>query len=262
LKLVGVPLGLLILTLTAIFAFFTMALIGYVISVSHKPIASFDQLAQSAGVPTRVSQFILLFYTLTSCISFIILTCDFVADESGLSGTCGSGCSWLSHRWVVIIILFFTVLYPSSKFRDLSALKAVSIVSIVFMVLMVFIAVQLLVILPKGDKEPKPSTTGLVGVALVVPVHLICFSAHYNAPRLYAELKSRTPKRFTLASGMAIGVAWAIYASFGVVSVLTYPDAKSDILNNYSSDSWRAVCARLFMLVVILTTYPLVLVLP
>jgi amino acid permease len=272
--------GLTMLALLAFVTWSSFALIGLVCS-RVRTIHTFDDLSATAGFSKTATKILLALYTCLSCISYVLLTCDFVAGESGLarydwSCTRNENCSWLitpfKHRYVVVIFLIFFVLYPFSLYKDFNSLKIVSYISFLAMVCMMVVAVYMYVkhhddeservddfyllnyYEPDGEFHANP----WLGMFLAHPIFLISFTAHYNAPRLFSELENASSTRFALASAIAVFIAFLIYGFFGVISFETYLKmTKPDVLENYPGDAPIAVFARFAMAVVVLTTYPL-----
>ena len=256
--------GAALLALIAFVTWSSFAIIGLV--CSRVPgTRSFDDLAAVAGFSKRATKMLLALYTWLSCVSYVLLTCDFVAGHGGLARfdwacTRTSKCSWLitpfRHRYAVVLFLIVFVLYPFSRFKDFSSLKAISVVSLLAMIAMMIVALDTFFKEDKGDAESDSEF--IKGFFLAHPIFLISFTAHYNAPKFYSELEEASPARFAKASAIAIVAAFIIYGFFGIISFETFEHAtKSDVLENYSSTSGIAAFARFAMAIVVLTTYPL-----
>ncbi|KAH9259422.1 hypothetical protein BASA81_002465 [Batrachochytrium salamandrivorans] len=248
--------GALVLSLVGVLCWSTFSLVGIVCDqYSQQSIASFEELAGVAGLPKRAVKYGLGMYTWLSCLSFVLLSCDFLAGENGLvyfledklageSKLVGT----FEHRSAVVGLLIVCILFPFSRFQNLSSLKPISIVSFLAMLFMVFVSAHKLT--TEREADTHHHTGGQPATWL---------EAHYNAPKFYAELEDASAARFSLASGAAVAGALLIYGTFGAISYETFKgDTAVNVLTNYSASSSVAVVARFAMLVVVLTTYPLV----
>lgn len=255
--------GGLLLGFVALLCWGTFSLVGVV--CERHSLGSFEELAGLAGFPKHVIKYLLAIYTWLSCLSYVLLSCDFVAGENGLVYYVENEIAdndfvrIFQHRSVVVLLLICGILIPFSRFKDLSSLRWISIASFVAMMFMVVVSIHKFG--SETDKERTPDANPVrtsMGLFLAHPIFLISFTAHYNAPKFYQELENTNAKRFSLASAVGIASALAIYGIFGSVSYATFQaETNANVLANYSASSLIAVFSRLAMMIVVLTTYPL-----
>lgn len=279
--------GVAVLVGVAFLSWTSFSIVG-VVCYRVKSVQTFEDIAHFSGMPRTTIKIMLGCYTGFSCVSFILLACDFVAGENGLSQyqwacTESDSCAWLispfRHRWVVTVFLTLFVLFPFSRFKDFTSLKRVSHLSALSMIFMMGVALNSFFHRdaiqstfeaseltdqryrthpPTEHQEPSEVYSINRGFFLANPIYVVAYTAQYNAPRLYSELKHASPRRFSIASGLAIFYATAIYGFFGVMSYETFGENTApDVLENYPSDSTTAALSRLALSVVVLTTYPL-----
>jgi len=95
--------------------------------------------------------------------------------------------------------------------------------------------------------------------SLVLVANLsLAYIAHFNAPRYYAELKDRSPARFSKAVYSAFLLLILIHAGAMVAGYATFGDnSQSNIINNYHPDDPWAILARVATFFSILFGYPL-----
>ncbi|GMI42378.1 hypothetical protein TrCOL_g11585 [Triparma columacea] len=177
-------------------------------------------------------------------------------------------------RPVSILSMSTFVLYPLCSLQSLASLAPFSILGVVgILVTAVFMAVRAFGgaygVGGAMAATLAPAFTpsfGNIGVNLVQPSSLILVSmaataylSHFNAPDFYNQLKSPSPRRFKILTGMgffATAVLSILMMSFGF---LTFGSASSGIiLNNYSTLDVGATVCRLLMGIAIIGTYPFV----
>ena len=103
-----------------------------------------------------------------------------------------------------------------------------------------------------GALSAHPSTP--LRVCAVINV---AFTAHYNAPRYYFELRDRTLRRYLVVTASALGASLLIYLTVAFCGYLAFGDAtKGDVLENFSPSYALAVGARIALVLVLLSVYP------
>jgi len=252
-RIAGVPLGVASLVFAASLSFTSFCFVS-LLCESDRSMTTFRAMAAAGGVPRQAASWVLLLYTFGTLVSFIILSCDFVAGKGGLAPQD----SVLANRWAVCALLF-VIICPSALYGNLADLKVVSVASAAFMVAMVAVAGYFVATMDTAEPPNATSQPALFAALRVVPVHIICFSAQINGPRFYAELQRRSPRRFAVASALAVGSALCIYLSFGLLGLRAFPDAPADLIADFPSDGVVGPASRAMMAVVVLTTYPLLL---
>eukprot|EP01063_Lacrimia_lanifica_P022448 TRINITY_DN30036_c0_g1_i1.p1 TRINITY_DN30036_c0_g1~~TRINITY_DN30036_c0_g1_i1.p1 ORF type:complete len:472 (+),score=183.46 TRINITY_DN30036_c0_g1_i1:105-1520(+) len=204
----------------------------------------------------NLAQLCVLFYSLGSSLSFVVLVGDFLSGDTGVFPY-----SREAVTWGVAAVVFL----PLSFLRNTEALKFSSFASFVACFGAAWLVVNTALRRPdEAFLHPAPLRPEVDYFALnsamfsSVPVMNVAFTAHYNAPRFYQELKDRSVAGFATVIALAMGFAFCVYASVGVCGYLTFGDAtKGSILLNYSP-TWRAaVVARVFLALVVMFTFPL-----
>jgi amino acid permease len=118
------------------------------------------------------------------------------------------------------------------------------------------------------DDQHKPSfgSTGLIGAVQLQALFFLCmvseaYTAHYNAPRFWMELKKRTVVRYAkvVVSSFSISAFYYVFVtSFGF---LTFGGASAGmILNNYSTHDILASISRACVGFSLIFGYPLIFV--
>lgn len=91
-----------------------------------------------------------------------------------------------------------------------------------------------------------------------IPIVNVAFTAHYNAPRFFMELKDRSIKRFSIVVFVALGISLLVYLATGIAGYLTFGECSfSDILKNYGASYETIVVARVALALLTIFTFPL-----
>ena len=204
------------------------------------------------------SQVCVLFYSLGSCLSFVVLVGDFLAGDTGVFG---------GTRESVIFVVSVCIFLPLSLLRNTESLKWTSLVSFFACIGAAILVVATSVTRPPEAFITADAATKEVQVRMfevgpsawaAVPIMNVAFTAHYNAPRFYLELQDRSPGRFLMVVAMAMSFSAVVYGSVGACGYATFgEETQGSILLNYAP-SWRvAVAARLLLALVVIFTFPL-----
>ncbi|KAJ9471492.1 Vacuolar amino acid transporter 2 [Diplonema papillatum] len=202
------------------------------------------------------AQTCVLLYSLGSCLSFVVLLGDFLAGDSGV---------FRAPRAAVVYGVAALVFGPLACLRNTEGLKWTSLVSFVSCFGAAALVVGAAVHRPAAafaGRELGPPKVVLAELSsrawAAVPVINVAFTAHYNAPRFYQELRDRSLGRFNLVVGFAMAFALCLYVAVGASGYATFgEETQGSILVNYSPTWSAAVAARAFLAAVVAFTFPL-----
>eukprot|EP01061_Rhynchopus_euleeides_P006025 TRINITY_DN15106_c0_g2_i1.p1 TRINITY_DN15106_c0_g2~~TRINITY_DN15106_c0_g2_i1.p1 ORF type:complete len:575 (+),score=222.12 TRINITY_DN15106_c0_g2_i1:170-1726(+) len=234
-----------------------------------------------------IAQLCVLCYGIGSCISFVVLTGDFlVADQTGLFLSWAPDVTLLHSRPFIVAVIAVTVFFPLSTLRNLAPLRYTSFVSLGATLYAGALCVwglaldsekvfpsetpEEIVASPlwidsnhtSHDPDYLRSTVNYfgfpIGVFAALPLVNVAYTSHYNAPRYYAELKNRSIARWETVIGIVLTFVLAVYATAGITGYLTFGEqTKGDILKNFSDDWHPAVVARLALALLVIFTFPM-----
>lgn len=201
----------------------------------------------------KVVDVCLFLHCLFSCVGYITLIGDF-------SVKCFGGLfpgSILGTRRDVPILLITTVfIFPLSQLKSLDKLKFTSAAGLGITAL----ACTYVFYEAIATREETGAAQNLrdhwyymnFGIFKTIALFNGSFSAHYNAPTYYAELKNKSFKRFAQASLYSFAIATALFMTFGVVGFARFGDEiMGNILKGYEADN---VCVQLSWLAMMMST--------
>eukprot|EP00441_Pelagodinium_beii_P017873 CAMPEP_0197681310 /NCGR_PEP_ID=MMETSP1338-20131121/94715_1 /TAXON_ID=43686 ORGANISM="Pelagodinium beii, Strain RCC1491" /NCGR_SAMPLE_ID=MMETSP1338 /ASSEMBLY_ACC=CAM_ASM_000754 /LENGTH=448 /DNA_ID=CAMNT_0043262629 /DNA_START=105 /DNA_END=1451 /DNA_ORIENTATION=+ len=161
----------------------------------------------------------------------------------------------LLDQWFITAVL----LLPLSLAQDLKKLAFTSMLG-----LGVTVYVVLLVLQDSWLQSPPEWSPDVVlnrwgfGAFQAIALYTHAFVAHYNAPKLFAELERPTYSRWTAVVLVAYSVAFVVYASFAVAGLRRFEARlEGNVLKNYGPHM-SVLLAWLGMGFSICFTYPLV----
>ncbi|PSN36759.1 putative sodium-coupled neutral amino acid transporter 7 [Blattella germanica] len=199
-------------------------------------------------------------YCFGTCITFLIIIGDqFDRVFSSLHGM--DFCHhWYMNRAFTISLSSCVFILPLCYSKRIDFLKYVSSLG----VLAVLYVVGLIVYQKyMGNFIPGPiktSPTHWTDVFLVVPVICFGYQCHVSVIPIYACLRERNLRNFTLCSSVAVSVCLLTYSLAGIYGYLTFGSlVSSDVLESYSGSNVIVLIGIVAIAVKTYTTYPILL---
>lgn len=148
------------------------------------------------------------------------------------------------------------VLLPICLVRDLHMLRHTSILAVICILYTTVMVSVLSSEAPISEtfevNEIQPS------IWRAYPIFIVAFTAHYNGPRFYGELKGRSLSVFTMVAVPAFLLCASIYITCAVAGYHNFGSKTlGSILANFHIQSLPAAIARLAFAVVMVTSYPI-----
>eukprot|EP01060_Flectonema_neradi_P026399 TRINITY_DN3535_c0_g1_i1.p1 TRINITY_DN3535_c0_g1~~TRINITY_DN3535_c0_g1_i1.p1 ORF type:complete len:517 (+),score=62.41 TRINITY_DN3535_c0_g1_i1:59-1609(+) len=216
-----------------------------------------------------IAQICVLMYGCGSCISFVVLTGDFLVGH-------GTGVldSWVSNedsifreRGFVMTLVAIVFFLPLSSLRNLEPLKYTSFVSFGAAIYATAICVWAYALdnseAGVGGSTGSDSTTvewiGFPpGVWAALPLVNVAYTCHYNAPRYYAELEGRSLNRWSKVITAVMIFVFLIYTTAAVSGYLAFgASTEGDVLKNFSEHWDPAIVGRLALASLVVFTFPM-----
>jgi amino acid permease len=213
-------------------------------------------IGEKAGVAMDV---ILFFHTLFSCVGYVTLIGDFTTKSmSGLL----PGSIFAESRTVSIITITVIILFPLALLRDLSSLKFTSAAGLLVTSLacMYVFSDCLLHAGEYHALENLQENWFYINLDTFKCIALFngSFSAHYNAPTYYAELKEKSFDNYAKAALISFAIATALFTTFGLCGFARFgPYVMGNILKGYSADSTMVQLCWMCMMMSTVFVFPL-----
>ncbi len=211
-----------------------------------KPLALFAELC-------------ILLYTFLNLISRPIIISTYL--KSMFASWAPHGPPVLQESWF-LIILVSVIMYPLTFLRNIDALKYSSFFSLLCVVFTSVVVVFMFMSSPDMSvkialaQDWPDSASALISLGIMV----VSFCAHYNAPRMYMELKNRSVRRMRLVIGASTTLCFLLYALVGVTGYLSCLTLTRDnVLDDYGADVVLVTVARVALVVALIFSTPLVL---
>jgi len=251
--------GLIDMVISAFLCTCGFLLIGYLCSKTDaKTFRSLMviSIGERAGIAMDV---ILFFHTLFSCIGYIVLIGDFTTKSmSGLL----PGSILATNRTVAIITITVFILFPISLLRDLSSLKFTSALGL-FVTALACLYVLADCVVNADEYHAMENLRENWWYCNLDSFKCLAlfngsFSAHYNAPTYYAELKVKTFDNYAKATLYSFAIATVLFTVFGICGFARFGDAvMGNILKGYSADDTKVQLCWLCMMISTVFVFPL-----
>lgn len=190
-------------------------------------------------------------------VGYIMLIGDFTTKS--FEGLLGGDNFLARHRILDQWVITFVLLLPLSLSQDLRALAFTSMLGLAVMVYVVVLVLRDSWLNAPPEWDPDIVLYGWSGGTLkAIALYTQAFVAHYNAPKMYAELERPTPFRWLFAVGVTYVFAFFVYGLFAVAGLKRFQtNVQGNVLRNYESDVF-VMTAWLGMGFSLAFTYPLI----
>ncbi|KAL0214647.1 hypothetical protein P9112_006831 [Eukaryota sp. TZLM1-RC] len=257
----GLISGLVLLLLVALISAFSFSFLSeccaHTNEYSYKGIAK-KTLGKSFGT---VVESLIVCYTAGTCISYCVILGDFMPSLSQFILPATAHRMFFDRR-VLIIATALLILLPLCLLPNIDALRYTSAASLfcpIYLILMMGYRLYtntFVIYEPRGEIEYFKFSTELFAA---LPLMGVSFTAHYNIPKMYQELKQRSVRKFRAVIFFSVTLCLVLYSSAATLGYVTFRSTtKDDILNNYGSGDIAASFGRAIMGLSIALSFPLV----
>eukprot|EP00421_Protoceratium_reticulatum_P008306 CAMPEP_0168372318 /NCGR_PEP_ID=MMETSP0228-20121227/8221_1 /TAXON_ID=133427 /ORGANISM="Protoceratium reticulatum, Strain CCCM 535 (=CCMP 1889)" /LENGTH=424 /DNA_ID=CAMNT_0008385225 /DNA_START=79 /DNA_END=1353 /DNA_ORIENTATION=+ len=248
--------GLLVMAFSAFVSTAGFLLIGYCCARTGSKTFRGLWRATMGSSTEKAVDVVLFFHTLFSCVGYITMIGDFsVKSCSGLFP------GFAVRRWQPIVLITFVVIFPLSMFKNLDSLKHTSVIGLVITALSC-IYVFYDVVARAGEYEAVETIREhfwYVKLDMFKSLALFngSFSAHYNAPTYYAELKEKTFANYARVTLYSFGISTALFTVFGLAGFARFGDkVLGNVLKSYSADDPMVQVSWLCMMISTVFNFP------
>lgn len=250
--------GLLIMLYSAFVCTAGFLLIGYCCSKTGAK--TFRELWRSSmGADTeKTVDVVLFFHTLFSCVGYVTMIGDFcIKSASGLF----PGSIFAERREASIYLVTVVAIFPLCLYKNLDSLKHTSVIGLAITALScAYIFYDVVAHAAEYEAvETLRSHFWYMNRDMFKTLALFngSFSAHYNAPTYYAELKDKSFMNYFKVSMYAFAIATALFTFFGLAGFARFGDeVLGNVLKSYSADDPWIQMSWLCMMVSTVFNFP------
>ncbi|XP_030059455.1 sodium-coupled neutral amino acid transporter 7 [Microcaecilia unicolor] len=217
---------------------------------------------KTAGVVCEVA---ITVYTFGTCIAFLIIIGDqqekliaaFMKD-----GAISGSSNWYTDRKFTISATAFLLILPLSIPKEISFQKYASSLSVIG-TWYVTIIIIIKYIWPDEEMAPREipsSPSSWIAVFNAMPTICFGFQCHVSSVPVFNCMKTPDVKTWGGVVTAAMIIALFVYTGTGVCGFLTFGSAvNQDVLMSYPSNDIAVAFARTFIIISVLTSYPILL---
>jgi len=206
----------------------------------------------------KVMDIVLFFHTFFSCVGYITMIGDFcVKSCSGLF----PGSVFATQRELSIYVVTVLAIFPLSLYKNLDSLKHTSVIGLIITALscayvfgdVVWNASEYQAVSTLQDNLWYMKLDMFKALALFNG----SFSAHYNAPTYYAELKERSFSNYAKVTIYSFTIATVLFVSFGLAGYARFGDeVLGNVLKSYSAKDPMVQVSWMCMMVSTVFNFP------
>ncbi|EPY74623.1 putative sodium-coupled neutral amino acid transporter 7 isoform 1 [Camelus ferus] len=202
-------------------------------------------------------------YTFGTCIAFLIIIGDqqdkiiavMAKEPAGASGS-----PWYTDRKFTISLTAFLFILPLSIPREIGFQKYASFLSVVGTW---YVTAIIIIKYIWPDKEMTPADAlnrpaSWIAVFNAMPTICFGFQCHVSSVPVFNSMRRPEVKTWGGVVTAAMVIALAVYMGTGICGFLTFGDAVDpDVLLSYPSEDMAVAVARAFIILSVLTSYPI-----
>eukprot|EP01062_Namystynia_karyoxenos_P067399 TRINITY_DN61347_c0_g1_i1.p1 TRINITY_DN61347_c0_g1~~TRINITY_DN61347_c0_g1_i1.p1 ORF type:complete len:520 (+),score=161.02 TRINITY_DN61347_c0_g1_i1:75-1562(+) len=248
------------LVLIIFFAFVTLLSIRVlVIATDISLVPSYAGLARElwghrAAAVVHLAIFMVCF---SASIAYLLVLGD-VLEPVFKNWGAGSG---FANKYVLILLVLFTVLLPLTFMRSLAPLAKTSAISVMAEVVLMFgLVARAAHPVGRAPDYEAAHAAGWCGFGFFVALPLLCFAFACTSVvhHIYAEMVDPTPQRMTVAGALALAICATAYAVSAVCGYIAFGvTVDADVLNSFAEDDELATVIRICIAIAVSLTYPL-----
>ncbi|XP_034427357.1 putative sodium-coupled neutral amino acid transporter 7 [Hippoglossus hippoglossus] len=258
----GVTAGVMLQMFMLIFIITGLVILGYCSKVSNEGTYQEVVRATCGKVTGVVCEVAIAIYTFGTCIAFFIVIGDqldrliaVVAHDAD-----NTGGFWYTDRKFTIVVTAVLVILPLSIPKEIGFQKYASALSVMG-TWYVTIVVIIKYIWP--DKEVTPgyvptSAASWTAVFNAMPTICFGFQCHVSCVPVFNSMSKKDLKPWGLVVTLGMIICLFVYTGTGVCGFLTFgSNVSQDVLMSYPPDDIAVAIARGFIVICVITSYPI-----
>ncbi|CAL1604036.1 unnamed protein product [Knipowitschia caucasica] len=257
----GVTAGVMLQMFMLIFIISGLVILGYCSQVSNE--SSYQEVVRATcGKVTGIlCEVAIAIYTFGTCIAFFIVIGDQLDRLIEAANHDGSDShQWYMDRKFTISVTAVLVILPLSIPKEIGFQKYASAISVIG-TWYVTIVVIIKYIWP--DKNGMPgyipvSSTSWTAVFNAMPTICFGFQCHVSCVPVFNSMTKKEIKPWGLVVTLSMIICLFVYTGTGVCGFLTFGSSvQQDVLMSYPPDDIAVAFARAFIVVCVVTSYPI-----
>ncbi|XP_037103357.1 putative sodium-coupled neutral amino acid transporter 7 [Syngnathus acus] len=256
----GIVAGVLLQMFMLIFIITGLVILGYCCQVSNE--SNYQEVVRATcgkvtGVMCEVA---IVVYTFGTCIAFFIVIGDQLDCLIAVVFNDGSGSGlWYTNRKFTIVVTAILVILPLSIPKEIGFQKYASALSVMG-TWYVTIVVIVKYIWPDKEIMPGivPSSSTWTAVFNAMPTICFGFQCHVSCVPVFNSMSKKALKPWGLVVTLSMIICLFVYTGTGVCGFLTFGSSVSqDVLMSYPPNDIAVAIARAFIIVCVVTSYPI-----
>lgn len=259
----GVTAGVMLQMFMLIFIISGLVILGYCCQVSNESTYQEVVRATCGKVTGVICEVAIAVYTFGTCIAFFIVIGDQLDRLIGAVARETDGTirdHWYTDRKFTIIVTAVLVILPLSIPKEIGFQKYASALSVMG-TWYVTIVVIIKYIWP--DKEVIPgyvptSSSSWTAVFNAMPTICFGFQCHVSCVPVFDSMSRREIKPWGVVVTLSMIICLFVYTGTGVCGFLTFgSNVSQDVLMSYPLDDIAVAIARAFIVICVITSYPI-----
>ncbi|XP_047436536.1 putative sodium-coupled neutral amino acid transporter 7 isoform X1 [Mugil cephalus] len=259
----GVTAGIMLQMFMLIFIISGLVILGYCSQVSNEGTYQEVVRATCGKVTGIICEVAIAVYTFGTCIAFFIVIGDQLDRLIGAVAHDADGVisgPWYTDRKFTIVVTAVVVILPLSIPKEIGFQKYASAISVMG-TWYVTIVVIIKYIWP--DKEVSPgyipsSSASWTAVFNAMPTICFGFQCHVSCVPVFNSMSRKALKPWGLVVTLSMIICLFVYTGTGVCGFLTFGSSvNQDVLMSYPSNDIAVAVARAFIVICVVTSYPI-----
>ncbi|KAJ3594060.1 hypothetical protein NHX12_006392 [Muraenolepis orangiensis] len=255
----GVTSGLMLQMCMLLFIISGLVILGYCSQVSNE--ATYQDVVRAscgkvAGVLCEVA---IAVYTFGTCIAFFIVIGDQLECLIAAIFAIGE-VHWYLQRKFLICVAAILIILPLSFPKEIGFQKYASAFSVVgtWYVTIVVIVKYFMLSEDLTPTEFPPRTPSWTAVFNAMPTICFGFQCHVSSVPVFNSMRKKQMKPWGLVVTVGMIICLFVYTGTGVCGFLAFgSNVQQDVLMSYPSNDIAIAIARAFIVVCVITSYPI-----
>ncbi|KAM9860788.1 sodium-coupled neutral amino acid transporter 7 [Aulostomus maculatus] len=259
----GVTAGVALQMFMLIFIITGLVILGYCSQVSNESTYQEVVRATCGKVSGVVCEVAIAVYTFGTCIAFFIVIGDQLDRLIAVMARDTEGAvsdDWYTDRKFTIVVTAVLVILPLSIPKEIGFQKYASALSVMGTW---YVTIVVIVKYIWPDKEISPgyiptSSSSWTAVFNAMPTICFGFQCHVSCVPVFNSMSRKEIKPWGVVVTLSMIICLFVYTGTGVCGFLTFgSNVSQDVLMSYPPDDIAVAIARAFIVICVITSYPI-----